>query len=54
MENVIEQQYILAKKANISVFDSGNLTDFERDIYYNLIVRDARKEEKELEKINNS
>jgi len=50
MDSVIEQQYYLAKMGNISVVDSGDLIDFERDIYYSLLVRDAKREIEEVNK----
>lgn len=44
LNSVIEEQYYLAKDANISLNESGNLPDFERQAYISLLLRDRKKE----------
>jgi len=48
LENIIEEQYQLARKAGISITESNDMADFERDAYLNLLIRDLKKEAKQL------
>lgn len=50
LKEIIEQQYALAKKCNISILDSNMMPDFERQINVNLLMRDLQEEREELSK----
>jgi hypothetical protein len=49
LNSIIEEQYQLSKFVNISVFESGELYDFERLAYISLLIRDKKKENQLLE-----
>jgi len=42
LHSITEEQYYLATKANISIEESNELADFEREAFLNLIIRDLR------------
>jgi hypothetical protein len=46
----MEEQYILARKINISPDVSNMLPDFERTIYVNLLMKELKEEEKALKR----
>jgi len=46
----VEEQYYLSKLANISISETNQLPDFEREIYANLLARDLKEEAERLEK----
>jgi len=48
LQNIIEEQYYLARKAGISLTESSQLPDFEREAYINLLKRDIKNEAKQL------
>jgi len=50
MRTILEEQYVLAKKCNISPLDSNMLPDFEREIFVKLLMRDMEEEKKALNK----
>lgn len=50
LKSVIEEQYILARKINISPDVSNLMPDFERQIYINLLIKELQEEEKALKK----
>jgi hypothetical protein len=50
LQSIIEEQYILARKINISLDVSNMLPDFERTIYVNLLMRELEEEERRLNK----
>lgn len=43
-ENIVEQQYYLAKKCNVSFMDTNNMPDFEREMMVGMLGRDLKKE----------
>ena len=43
-ESVIEEQFFLARKANISLLESSMMPEFEREAFVNLLIKDLRKE----------
>lgn len=45
MDNILEEQYVLSKHANISFVDSNNMPDFERQALVGMLMRDVKKEE---------
>jgi hypothetical protein len=44
----MEEQYILARKINISPDVSNLLPDFERSIYVSLLMKELKEEEKAM------
>lgn len=54
LQNVIEEQYILARKINISPDVSNLMPDFERTIFVNLLIKELEEEEKKLKQIQSS
>jgi len=50
LQGIIEEQYILARKINISLDVSNMLPDFERTIYINLLMKELEEEQKRLNK----
>ena len=49
LQNILEQQYVLSKKCNISISETNMLADFEREVYLNLLMRDIEEERNALE-----
>jgi len=47
LSNILTEQYQLSSKANVSLIESSNLPEFEREIFIDLIFKD-------LENINNN
>lgn len=50
LKEIIEQQYALSKRCNISIIDSNMMPDFERQIHVNLLMNDLEEEKKALSK----
>ena len=50
LDNVIEEQYVLAKHCHINMSDTNVIPDFERKIIMGKLMRDVRKEQEELRK----
>jgi hypothetical protein len=50
LRSIIEEQYILARKINISPDISNLIPDFERSIYISLLIREIEEEEKRIKK----
>lgn len=48
-QDLIEQQYVLAKKCNMTVSETNMMADFEREIYINILMKDMEEEKKALE-----
>ena len=46
MRGILEQQYLLARKCNISPLDSNMLPDFEREIYVNILMKELEEKSK--------
>ncbi len=42
LKNILEEQYYLSSKANISILDSNNIADFEREVFVNLLTKDLK------------
>lgn len=42
LHSITEDQYYLASKANISISESNNLPDFEREAFINMIIKDIK------------
>jgi len=49
-KGIIEEQYILARKCNISPLDSDQMPGFEREIYISLIMKEMQEESKAMGK----
>ena len=50
MSGIIEDQYYLAKQANISISETQNMADFEREAYVSLLIKDLEEESKSYQK----
>lgn len=44
MASIIEEQYYLSKKANISLIESEFLTEYDRQAFLDLIAQDMKNE----------
>ena len=40
---ITEEQYLLASRAHISIAESNELPDFEREAFINLVIRDLKQ-----------
>ena len=49
MESITEEQFQLARKANISLVESTLLPDFEREAYVNMLLKDMKREAEALQ-----
>ena len=50
IDNIVEEQYALAKHCNINILDSNIIPDFERKMIIGKLLRDVRKEKEEMNK----
>lgn len=50
IDNILEEQYILAKKSHISFSDTEYMPDFERQIVFGKLARDLKAEAEEYKK----
>lgn len=48
---LVECQYYMAKKANISILDSNNMPDWEREVMIGFLMRDLKKEAEQYNSI---
>lgn len=48
LENIIEEQYQLARKGGIGFLESNNMADFEREACLNMLLRDLKNEAKQF------
>jgi hypothetical protein len=48
--NIIEEQYFLANKVNISISDSNNMVDFERTVFVNILLTELKKKKEAMKK----
>ena len=44
LQSITEEQYYLANRASISIAESNELADFEREAFLNLIIRDVKNQ----------
>ena len=49
-KSLLEQQYILSKKCGISISESSQMADFEREIYVSLLMKVIKEEMEALDK----
>lgn len=47
---IMEEQYILARKCNISPLDSDQMVDFERTIFVTMVIKEIEKEIENMDK----
>jgi hypothetical protein len=45
IQSITEEQFYLASRAHISISESNELPDFEREAFVNLILRDIKQQE---------
>lgn len=48
--NILEEQYWLSRRAHITITESDNMAEFERDFFVRLLQKDIEKETKEYQK----
>lgn len=48
MEKITEEQHFLASKAGISIEESNCLSDFEKDAFVNITIKNIYEKEKIL------
>lgn len=46
IKQIIEEQYLLARKCNIGIEESSLMADFERQIFVNMIIKELEEEAK--------
>ena len=44
LESILNEQYFLAKGANISIYDSNLMPDFERSMFVGMLTKDIKEE----------
>lgn len=49
IDQIVKEQYILSRRANISIIESNLLPDFERQAFLNLVLKELDEEAKALE-----
>lgn len=49
-QEIMESQYVLARKLHIPPSESNELPDFEREIYMNLFIKEMEEEKKAMNK----
>ena len=48
LQDVVREQYHLARKANISLTESSMLPEFEREAYTNMLIKDLKDEAEQM------
>lgn len=51
LESILTEQYVLARRANISIMDSNMMPDFERVVILGLLSKDMKEEQAAYENI---
>ena len=55
LPSIVEEQYFLARRANIAFSDSNGIPEFERIMLVGMLTRDLKKEEEAYkEALNNN
>jgi len=44
LQSITEDQYYLASRAHISIAESNELADFEREAFIGMVIRDIRNQ----------
>jgi hypothetical protein len=50
-EQIIQEQYMLARRSHISITESNNMAEFERSFYVDLLIAEAIEEATSYENI---
>ena len=45
IQSITEEQYYLASRAHISISESNELPDFEREAFINMVIKDIKRQE---------
>jgi hypothetical protein len=53
LDSIYEEQYVLSRKVNISISESNEMADFERQIFVNLYFKEKQEEQRHLERSKN-
>jgi hypothetical protein len=48
LENIVSEQFQLAKRSNISITESTMMSEFEREAYVNLLIKEIRREQESI------
>jgi hypothetical protein len=48
LENIVSEQFQLAKRSNISITESTMMSEFEREAYVNLLIKEIKREQKNI------
>jgi hypothetical protein len=48
LENIVSEQFQLSKRSNISITESTAMSEFEREAYVNLLIKDIRREQESI------
>jgi hypothetical protein len=51
--DIVKEQYYLAKRVNISIFESNLLSNFEREAYINMLSKELKEEAESMAKAKN-
>jgi len=52
LSGIVQEQFWLSKKGNISISESNQMAEFERASYVNLLVESIKKETQSIEALN--
>jgi hypothetical protein len=53
IDRIIDDQYWLSRRANISVSESNEMAEFERLFFVSLLLRDIKEERESYEGLSN-
>lgn len=48
--NILEEQYWLSRRSHITITETDNMAEFERDFFVRILQKDIEKETKEYQK----
>lgn len=51
ISSILEEQYFLARRANIAYSDSNAMPDFERTMLVGMLARDLKKEQEAYDSV---
>lgn len=54
LDKIIEEQFWLSKKCNITVTETNNMAEFERSFYVNLLIKNLSDETESISAIGDA
>ena len=48
LANIVSEQFQLSKRSNISITESTMMSEFEREAYVNLLIKEIRREQESI------